>query len=263
MTNESDAIRLRQGDNLKALFQKISIMEMVTVYYTSESSNHGVYCGLIPNSEVKKSLKSFSWDLSHGGGYPDATVYYNDGDEVAIYHRYGNDQGVEPLIIDRDFGGIRPDYVEINEEFRFFHQLYHDVKENKYIKINDSGLEEVVAVVESGRVKIRLKEIRQFLSIKEMHLAIQFDYRELSAMKLGQLGLSSDDNKEEYADLACWSLHFGDVPGCNSQGFSRLLGKYLIPPFPKTKSGMWGFTQEKPEQYADFVIGVDDDGENI
>ena len=38
----------------------------------------------------------------------------------------------------------------------------------------------LLRVVKSNYIQIRLKEIRQFLAIKEMHLAIQFIFSELS-----------------------------------------------------------------------------------
>ena len=70
------------------------------------------------------------------------------------------------------------------------HQLYHDRTNDNYIKIDDNGDEYTVAVVNSGRVQIRLKEIRQFLAIKEMHLAIGFQFDILVDRTLDELGLA-------------------------------------------------------------------------
>lgn len=56
---------------------------------------------------------------------------------------------------------------EICEEFRLFHRLYHDRKSDQYLKIDDDGNEDLVAVVEPDHVQIRLKELRQFLAIVE------------------------------------------------------------------------------------------------
>ena len=57
------------------------------------------------------------------------------GREVREYLRYRVDNGVEPLIIGRSFHRVRDDYREISEEFRLFHDLYHDRKTDQYIKI--------------------------------------------------------------------------------------------------------------------------------
>ncbi|NLM15303.1 MAG: hypothetical protein GX218_05535 [Clostridiaceae bacterium] len=266
MTQRQDKIRLMQEQNLEKIFKKTLMNEMVTVYYSDSSEghhNHGIYCALIPNSEVKKCLVNTAWDLSHDDGKPRAIVHYENGVDVPTYYRYGSDRGIEPLIFDREFHGIRPSYKEINEEFRLFHNLFHDTKENKYIKIDDNGVEEVVAVLREHEIQIRLKEIRQFLAIKEMHLAIQFYYREYSQQPLEQLGLSLADNKVVHNESECWALGFGDIRCANVNGYSRLLGKKMIAPLPKSQSGMWGFAQEESDQYADFIIAVNDDGDNI
>ena len=47
------------------------------------------------------------------------------------------------------------------------------------------------------------------------------------------------------------------------RSFSRLLGKRLIPPLPKEKSGLWGFAEKEPEKYVDFIIGADKNGNEI
>lgn len=108
-----------------------------------------------------------------------------------------------------------------------------------------------------------MKEIRQFLAIKEMHLSIQFDYREHSQQPLQQLGLSPNSNREVHSESECWALNLEDMNWSGPKGFSRLCGKRMIAPLPKFKSGMWGFAQKGPDQYADFVIAVDDNGDNI
>lgn len=265
MPNHTDCIRLKQKDFLEDLFKKKSITEMVTVYYSKTSSDHscGIYCALIPNNQKTKCLEDFSWDLHHGNGYPEAIVYNHGDSKNASYHRYGTDKGIEPLVIDRDFYGIRPEYREINEEFRLFHRLYHDLKENRYIKIDERGNEEEVIIVEPNRIRIRLKEIRQFLAVKEMHLSIQFDCSVYSREDLNNLGLAPANGRVYRDEQTHYSLGFGEAILCTYTSFSHLMGKYFITPLPKSKSGMWGFSQEKKKEHAEFIIGVDEDGENI
>ncbi|MGD0077929.1 MAG: hypothetical protein ABSB91_04785 [Sedimentisphaerales bacterium] len=232
--------------------------EMVTVY-----SSDGIYCALIPISKAEKCLADISWDFMHGWGMPGAVEYYEGKNKRVDYLRYGDDRGIEPLVIDREFHGMRDDYVEICEEFRLFHKLYHDRKQDRYFKYDDSGNEHLIAIVEPNRVQIRLKEIRQFLAIKEMCLSLQFDYREHSGYTLEELGIEKG-SKENHGDLFCWGLFYGDL-GCfdSDRAFSRLLGKRLIPPLPKEKSGLWGFAEEEPKKYVNFIIGVDENGNEI
>lgn len=262
---EQDAHRLTQVDTIVFFKRQIPITELVTLYFSERcpTHSHGIYCSLVPSFQVTDRLNNTSWDFSHGHGYPGANIHYENEMDVATYCRFGDNSGVEPLIIDREFYGIRPDYLEICEEFRFFHKLYHDQKEGTYIKIDDAGNECIVAILKPNKIKIRLKELRQFIAIKEMHLSIQFDYKEFSQFSLKELNLESG-GANHIDDLLCWGLHFGDGNGlCRYNSFSRLLGKRFIPPLPKEKSGMWGFEKEEKKDFVDFIIGINDDGEEI
>jgi hypothetical protein len=265
MSIDVDRDRLSQAKILECLRRDLKLTEMVTVYLSDskDSHNHFIYCALIPSAQIEQVLSSTSWDLSHGQGMPGAVVYYEGGEERVEYLRYGDDDGIEPLVIDRAFYGMRDDYKEICEEFRLFHRLYHDRKQDQYIKIDDDGNEHRVAVVEPNRIQIRLQEIRQFLAIKEMYLSIQFDCQEHSQHSLEELGLKEGgDNQRQ--DLVYWGHHYGDSSGIDShRAFSRLHGKRLIAPLPKSKSGFWGFAEEPQKKHVEFIIGIDENGDEI
>lgn len=262
---EKERQRLAQDKFLEWVHHQIRPTEMVTVYLKDETDDHniGIYCALIPNDQIERSLNDPSWDLHLGGGLPGAVEYHRDGEKQVKYLRFGNDNGVEPLVIYREFHGMRQDYREISEEFRLFHRLCHDRKQDQYIRIDDSGSECVVAVIEPYRVQMRLQEIRQFLAIKEMHLALMFDCRQHSGASLDELGL--EDGGTDHRDgLLAYSLAYGDFGGLTGhRAFSRLLGKRLFPPFPKEKSGFWGFALDEPKKHSDFIIGIDGDGTEI
>lgn len=262
---EVERVRLSQTSRVQGLQRELRLADMVTVCSHDASDHHylSFYCALISSTEVAASMADCAWNLMHGHGVPGAVMYYDDGKERVEYLRFGDSTGIEPLVISREFHGVRPDYKEISEEFRHFHRLYHDRKEDRYYKIDDSGNEELIATVEPQRIQIRLKEIRQFIAVKEMHLALLFDCREHSIRSLEELGLAVDGSIQSDG-LLCWSLHYGDFGRIGkNQAFSRLLGKRLIPPLSKEKSGFWGFANEEPKAYADFIIGTTEDGEDI
>ena len=48
------------------------------------------------------------------------------------------------------------------------------------------GTRKLIAIVEPGKDKIRLKEIRQFMAVKEMHSAIYF--QSVIFLRAGELG---------------------------------------------------------------------------
>ena len=185
-----------------------------------------------------------------------------DGTTQIKYLRYGNDKRIEPLIIRRSFGGIKEDCYEISEEFRHFHDLYHDRKTDKYIKIDDAGNGETVAIVTHDEVQIRLKEIRQFLAIKEMYLSLLFEFNEYSEYSLEELGISEFEQCDfKRKGLMCWTYNRWDIPVQNFQSISRLRGRKLIEPLPKSKSGFGAFVEEL--KYVEFIVDVDENGDEV
>ena len=268
MSINTDKKRLSQVQTLQDMQRDMKGNEMITVYQepTEEYSKHYIYCALIPSAHIKKSLSVSTWDMEFSQDIPSGMISNKGGREVREYLRYGVDNGVEPLIIGRSFHRVRDDYREISEEFRLFHNLYHERKTDQYIKISEDGNEEeTVAVVKSNYIQIRLKEIRQFLAIKEMHLAIQFIFSELSTYSLEELGFTESDNDRQRPDkLMRWMQRYGDLDGINNcRAFSRLVGKRIVEPLPKTKSGFWPFAEVSEQEYASFIIDVNESGDEI
>ena len=265
MSIDADKRRLSQVQTLQNMQRSLKWNEMLTVYqaYTEEYSKHYIYCALIPSVHIEEALSVSTWDMEFSQCMPSGMVSNKRGREVREYLRYGVDNGVEPLIIDRSFHRLRDGYREISEEFRLFHDLYHDKKTDQYIKINENGNEEVVAVVEPNYVQIRHKEIRQFLAIKEMYLAIQFIFSETSTQTLEELGFTAGD-EDRQDDLMRWMQRYGDLDGINNcRAFSRLVGKRVVKPLPKAKSGFWPFAEVSDQEYASFIIDVSEDGDEI
>jgi len=265
MTLEQETERLSQVKIFEKLNQKYTTEDMITVYLHDKTKlhNYDIYCALIPSNKAERVLSQPGWDLPHGNGFPGAVINYENEVKTVRYCRFGDDSGIEPLVIDRDFYGIRNDYKELSEEFRLFHKLYHDKKSDQYFKIRDDGEEELVVVVETNRIQIRLKEIRQFLAIKEMYLSIQFDCREYSEYLLQELGLSIG-GKDQRKGLMCWGFNYGEFECVSGKrSFSRLIGLKLVQPLSKAKSGFWGFAEENKKEYVDYIIDINEDGDTI
>lgn len=230
-------------------------------FYT-DFENGGIYCALVPNEAIELVLSRPSWDLSKGGGLPGCSVHCGEGEEVTSYHRFGDDSGIEPLIIYRTYHGIRDSHLELSEEYRHFHNLYHNTANQEFIKIADDGTEVVVGrLPDSTRMELRLREVRQFLAIKEMHLAVFFDVVRFSQIEPEKI--APEGNPVDFRDgLVSYSFHASPCHFAHRLGHrsgSRLLGKKLIPPLPKHQSGMWPY-QEREEKYEEFIIDVDENG---
>ena len=197
--------------------------------------------------------------------WPEPTAYRSDREGPVKYFRWGVKQdkyGSEPLVINRQFSKMKEDYLEISEEFRLFHSLYHDKETNTYIKIDDAGNETTVAIVKPDVVQIRLKEIRQFLAIKEMCLSLLFEFNEYSEYSLEELGLSEFERCDiRHKGAICWTYDRWDIPVQNFQSISRLRGRKLVEPLPKSKSDFGDFAEEP--KYAKFIVDVDDNGDEV
>ena len=100
----------------------------------------GIWCELVPLNAVKAQLAT-----AYRKSFPEYRPGCKKlGKGIVTYHRFGNDEGLEPLILRRSFGGTRESADEVVEEFRLFHNLFHEAKSNAYLKIRDDGNEEEV-----------------------------------------------------------------------------------------------------------------------
>jgi hypothetical protein len=236
----------------------------ITVYlsFHDASKNGAVFCALVPRDKLAKVLEDSSWELSIGDGLP-GCVERND-DEVVFYERFGNSDGIEPFVICRRFCDLKPPYVEVVEEFRLFHNLYYDSPNNTYVRIDDNGdEEEIIKLGKDGAVEVKVKAIRQFLALKEMYFVLYFDIIRFSRIPLKTIDPKDTELTEKGSDYI-FTFHvqpalFADD---DKKSASRLCGKKIIPPFDKEKSGKWPY-DDKPSQYTSFIIGVNDEGENV
>lgn len=265
MSISSDRARLSQKKTLEFLRGEPKLTDMVTVYRSDRNgpSIQFIFCALLPSAQVEKAFSTLSWDLKVDLGMPGAIERYREGREQTDYIRYGDENGREPLVIKRSFGEMWDDYMEVSEEFRLFHNLYHSRKKGEYIKIDDDGNEDTVILVRSDCIQIRLKEIRQFLAVKEMHLWIQYDYLEYSERSLVELGLKGGRTLQRDNSVS-WRLSCHHSPGVrNYKALSQLLGNRLIQPLPKSKSGFPGFAEEPKQKHVEFIIDVDENGDEV
>ena len=272
MSIDADRKKLLQEQRQEEIRRERRPHDFITVHKPINDGtpiDHFIYCVLISKDLANKILceTNFSDDPEiHTGETPDAIDYGIQNNKRQIkYFRYGDyahEIGAEPLIISRYFGGIKTPYDEISEEFRHFHNLYHNRETDEYTKIDDAGNEEKIVIVRPDEVRIRLKEIRQFLAIKEMYLSILFEFNEYSAYSLQELGLNQKDPEFDRDSLMCWRYDRLDTnhrPGFRSE--SRLRGRKLIKPLEKSKSGFGDFA-EGPK-YVEFIIAVDENGDEI
>lgn len=264
--NKSERDRLSQRSKLETLRQNPQLTDMLTVYMSNsgDSYYHGVYGVLVPIENIDYVLSGPHWDFHYDEGMP-TFVHHNDEERTVEYLRYGNSKGFEPLVLNRHFYGIKSDYSEINEEFRLFHRLYHDPKTSTFRKISSSGTEHLVIEIEQQTVKMRLKEIREFLAAKNMVLSLQFDFCEYSHYSCQDQQTGMKPGIHEYTEpenLLSWGLAYNDIPDTKWKSGSSLRGKKLFMPLPKPKNNFFDLEQRQ-EEYLNFIIGMDESGNTV
>lgn len=203
-------------------------------------------------------MKNIDWEVGITEGFPGCVKF---GDGSIEYSRFGIH--AEPLVFVRDYVGFRDSHTEISEEFRFFHNLYYERARNEYLKFDVSGEEETIIKFQDEAVFIRLKEIRQFLALKEAHLALFFEHVRYSDANLSTI--PEEEQRESYSSettvYQCSlsrALHHSEY-----DTVAYLRGKKMISPYPKSKSGVWPYSESIKEVYEKFQIGETPDGEPI
>lgn len=172
-----------------------------------------------------------------------------DGEEITTYYTNSDNDFLRPVLV-RDFHGRKEDYIEILEEFRLFHNLYHDNNSGSFVSFDEAGDEVEVIKVERSEVKIRRRFLRSFMAARQMNLLLYF---ELTRHYEKSVRFSDDKNNRSLT----FTIYSGDSYSNGYTSFCRILGKKLIRCEPVEKCGIWPFEKEK--EYQDFIIGSDID----
>lgn len=251
----------------ETLLERVGMEAWVTAYQMGGESglfNFGIYGVFIPSEYCHKVLDHSGWDFSTNSCSPgNSTSSDGKGNPTVTYRRFQGIEGAEPLVLARWFHGVRPDYLEILEEFRLYFNLFEEKSMGTFFKITDSGREEPVVRIIDGRVEVRLKEVRQFAATKRMHFSFQFDLRRF--VKGNVRSIDEREREQEVWDIPSllrYDLHINNLIGTDGLVCSSIHGKKLIPPFPIEHSGISPYDDEEEEE-IDFIIGTDEFGKPV
>lgn len=260
--NEEDFLLQR---DLQHLFTRnLESENWICVYhsFTNALQDGAFFSALVPNEKVPSILRKYAWDITIGRVGPSISVSYNDGKEIPEYHHYTEGGQIQPIVLMRSFYNVRPSYFEIQEEFRLFHNLYHDAAKNKYIKIHDDGNEEEIVLVGEKSARIRTRTLREYAAIKNMSIVLFVDSVRYSSIALETI-LESKRYIEYHGDNSTYVVNLIDNHVSKSkekQTLSRLLGKRIIKALSKEKVEIWPY-KPKLETYESFIIGLGKDGD--
>jgi len=255
---------LEQKDWQEFILNKLGKEDWLEVYRDELGPNSVTFwCALVDSNKVTAQLQNTDWEFDIGSGRP-GHIVYGIHEKRVEYFRYGNDDGFQPLVYPRRFGKRKRSFVEVSEEFRLLHDLYPLPDGSKLVKLHDNGMEEDVVLIRDLTVAVKLRFLRQFLAVKDMHLAVFFQMeragdRVLSDAELKHIAKAVKSDSIRY-DLWAWNWQFDDEGHAPSG--SRIMGKKFIPPFAKSECGVFPFNERNP-QYAEFIIRIDDEGKQV
>jgi hypothetical protein len=256
---------LLQLDVTTELLPKIGKEPWQILYSSADVAPHrfGMWCALLDDDAATRAIGHDNWDLMMGDGGPGFSQSWSQGTEVTTYHRFGSRDGVRPLVLYRSFHGAFPDYLEIDEEFRLYHDLAEDRRRGLLLSFDASGREIEVVRIQPTEVQARLRHLRQFQAGTGLHLAIFIDSVRYSRIPLAEIPVHERE-RVETAGMVRWRRNVLD---CDFKGeyetFSRVLCKVILAPPPRAKAGIWPFKDADDPRTVAFVIGVDEEGNEV
>ena len=264
-TPDPQSIEFLRQDDVAQWLAVVGTEPWQTLYLHNDDESHRftVWCALMDSSAAAKALEDEGWDLGMDDGRPGFSRSTKDGQEITTYHRFGSREGMRPLLHHREFGGAFPDYVEVDEEFRHYHNLAEDEKGHRLLSFDGSGREVEIARIQPKNVRVRLKQLRQFQAATGLHVAIFVDSVRYSKIALADVP-ESDRNLAFRDARSRWrrGIRKWDLDD-KYPTFSRLLGKVILPPPPKQEAGVWPFERDREaeaKREVSFIVGIDADG---
>lgn len=218
------------------------------------------FSALVPIALIPSLLKKSEWDFHVDDGGPSIWTHYEGGQVTkVVYCPFGNEEGIEPLVIWRSFHGIRESFPELSQEFRLYHNLYPEPSRKRFIHIDSDGNESDAVRYGTDFLEIRTDLLLRFCTVKQIALATFVDSHRYASQTPLELGLAearsqiSNANSIYSVSIAADQFALAD----KTRTIGALMGKkfYLPPPMPSDDR-----SDDKTETHQEFVIGTDAQG---
>ena len=254
-----DPMRILRQEDVRASAARKG-EEAWTVVYRSWSDpleEGGEFAAFAPVEYRDAALRRASWDLMIGNGMPGFMQSY-DGDEThTTYLRFGNSEGIEPLVLIQSHDTKPRVLPQVSEEFRLYHNLWQAPDGTQLVRVADDGSEEVVGLISHDEVKIRTPLLRQFQAARQRDLLVFIDSVRYVPKVDPDTDFDTLGQEIEGADHR-YLFYAGHHDTCKGP-FSRFNGKKILFAPPTENAGVWPY-EDEDEAYPEFVIGEDEFG---
>jgi len=229
---------------------------MIPIYGHTEQFGADTFfqCIIVPPEFAEEDMKSDDTNHWSNSLIPGFTQYGFGDSADTVYSRYNNSENIEPLVIIRNYEGVRiKKQIEIVEEFRLLNNLYFDTIKNEYIDLETDTV--VVRISGTDFVSVHKRYLKRYLSVKSAVMLVQVDSR---CTRPNNDGLIRSVHKS--CDLGDKICSFTISSGSAGRGpFSILYSKTLIAGIPIQECGYWPY-DNIDRQYEDYIIGLNTDG---
>lgn len=240
-------------DRLKQLETTFIKDGWITVYESTEDDL--IYCCLVHNTKIDEYKLKTDWVIRPY--YEGKPAVFGDG----TYKTY-SEEGYEPFIFIKHFifndGGEK--YIDISEEFVLYFKLYEraENKQNcKYYFIDDLGdLDEVISI-EPKKIKIKLKYLKEYIAVRQLHFSICFDFMRVDNIDVKENGIEFIDKNFKGENYFYNHL----IRPLDGKFQSWILGKKIIS-FDPSKSKSYHFDYEN-QTYEKFITSYDEEGDLV
>ena len=245
----------RQKDVVDWILSDIESGIMIPVYghLNTLGSDVIIKSCLIPKKLMDDELNDFE-NFKHDDLIPAFTEF---GD--IKYLRFNNDEGIEPLIVEFQYSGLKEEHIELTEEFRSLFSLYYDAGKKEYTCPSDN--DRIVCKLDhedhEDFVQIDKKYLKSYLTAKGKILLLYFNAQIEAISTDGKYKCERIEDIEEKNTIIAV-----DVGNFNGNNYSLLRAKKVIFGCPLKQCNLWPFN-EKHGEYIDFIIGMDENGNEI
>ena len=231
-----------------------------TVYHEShEPENLGIFSALAPLDLIQSLLSEPNWNITAHDSLP---AFWMDSEDRTHYARYGREHDLIPLVIVQRHHGVLPDMLpQILQEYCHYHDLWTCDGKN-YKKLNRDGTTEDACEVQEHSVRIRAKHLKQFQAAKQLMLVKFIDSINDPANLWSNETLQAM-NRSRKSDTYHLDLRVSPQTLDPNKVFSRLLGKAVTLPPPRSECGAWPWNEDQQETYQRFEIGETTSGKTI
>jgi hypothetical protein len=175
-------------------------------------------------------------------------------------YKTNDEEGLEPFLLYKIFSlqdsSIK--YIDVAEEFVLYFRLYekgNDKQNRTFYYVSDYGELDEVLIIEPKFIKVKIKYLREYITIRDMNFAVCYDFMRMLKNIPSDWEIKHQDELRKENDIIYNHL----IRDVSDETQSWIMGKAFIKPNVKKKSH-FDFGESKNEK---FIIGIDDDGELI